>query len=471
MSSNEIKEIKSKYPGSLSKDKKKWVFPEIKKSNNKTGKTMMWNIYVYILPKNVAKKNMSADNAVPILDEYFLGTPDNISTKYNGYIEVDTYYIHDDIESDADSTASKKPKTKADNTEYAKKPPTVIEKGKNIGKANQTNVFTQAMNEARGRYNKNVKSTSDTEINTLKSDVYLPMLLKPINTYNINKDKDKPLFVQRKYNGIRVVTYKDGMYSRTGQKYTGFDYIVDELMPIIKEYKKKNKVDIYFDGELYKHGESLQDISGHVRNLEKADKSELNLEYQIFDVFIPSKIDMTFEERNKIMDDILGQYSNNKKAKIHRVETIKLNANDPQKDFDKYYEKFLKEKYEGIVLRKGWCPYVYSYNSYHSSNILKKKALLDDEFEIVGMSGEEGKGKSKNAFNFILKTKDGEEFTVIPSIPLEERYTMFEKYSKNTKLFNKEYKGKLLTVYFDELSKKGIPVRTKTNGIIIRDYE
>ena len=37
--------------------------------------------------------------------------------------------------------------------------------------------------------------------------------------------------------------------------------------------------------------------------------------------------------------------------------------------------------------------------------------------------------------------------------------------------FENKYKGKMLTIKYDELSTDGVPVRARTDGIVIRDYE
>jgi hypothetical protein len=38
-------------------------------------------------------------------------------------------------------------------------------------------------------------------------------------------------------------------------------------------------------------------------------------------------------------------------------------------------------------------------------------------------------------------------------------------------IFDTQYKGKYITVIFDEWSRFGVPLRARTEGIIIRDYE
>ncbi len=328
--------------------------------------------------------------------------------------------------------------------------PTYILSGKNIGKKNETNVVTQAFRDALGLYNKQKKKSM--EINDIMPP---PMLLKSNNDEVITDEMFKlGITLQKKHNGVRLVSFINGekinYYSRSGTLYSDQPLITKELESVMKE-------GIYFDGELYKHGKSLNWISGQARK----DVNDNDLEYHIFDLFMLN--DATPYIKRK---ELLQKIFNGKEFKfVKLVECYDVHSNDEIKE---YVEKFIKDGYEGAVARKNWETYEYSYNNYHSSHILKIKLKFDAEFEIIGFL--QGiKGKDVGAVIWICKTDKGEVFNVVPNMTYEMRYKTFTCLNKNDN-FNKYIKGKMLTVEYSELSSKtGIPLQPK--GVIIRTYE
>jgi len=463
-----ITNFKNELPGVISADKKSYEFPIIYTLNTKN-KKLSWQIVV------------------------------KISNEQNEFIDIKDEFFNNDTDLDKKLTVYTIVLSKQeDSYKYNKKTPTITTTGKNIGKKNQTNRFTQALRDALSKYNiqKNKQHddeiiynvvNNETELNNLLTEIdnitqtnnvvedekedekdrndnkrYPPMLMKLMDEKNKINFKDGNVWIQRKLNGVRMVA-KLGknieLYSRNMKTYGGFSKIRNEL----KEISMKIDRNIYLDGEAYLHGLNLQDISGLARK-EEEHPGQTELEYLIFDCFIPEEPDMKYDDRKELLHRIF----NDKKYKyIKEVESIKVNSDI---EINKNYKKFLDEKYEGAVVRKGWLPYKYSYNGYHSTNLLKMKLTMDAEFEIIGYT--EGKnGKAKGAVMFILQTKEGKEFPVTPGITLEERYKIYNEFEKNKAMFESDYKGKYMTILFDEYSKDGIPLRARTDGIVIRDYE
>ncbi|CAD2215060.1 DNA ligase (ATP) [Angomonas deanei] len=86
-----------------------------------------------------------------------------------------------------------------------------------------------------------------------------------------------------------------------------------------------------------------------------------------------------------------------------------------------------------------------------SSSLLKYKKMQDDEFIIVGAV--EGKGKLKGrlgAFVCQAKKNKGLTFTVTPATTEQKKKEMWSVWSKS-------YKGKALTVQYQDLTPDGIP--------------
>lgn len=420
-----ITDYKKDLPGEIVDDIT-YAFPQVE-SITSSGKKSQWRILVRIVK--------GADDFQAIKPEYFSG---QLSPEFSGWIKVIA--------------------KAGDDGKVRDSTPTIITEGKNLGKSNETNVFTQALRDAYGLYNKQAAKSGVVDEAT---DLFPPMLAQRLDDNILDFTAD--VFIQRKFNGVRVVTgiLKDViMYSRTRKLYNGFDDIKQEAKVIIEKFNTDNPgKHLYLDGELYKHGMSLQDISGMAR---RGEKKASQLQYYVYDCFVIENhklVGLKFGERNKIIEKYIPKST----TYIVPVETFRINSLDEAKN---YYNKFIKENYEGAIVRLN-TPYQFSYNSYHSPSLLKMKPAFDEEFKIVGYSAGE-KGKAKDALMFELETKTGKRFTVTPGLTLEERKQLYKSMPAD---FDTKYKGKLLTVTYDELSKDGVPSRARTDGIVIRDYE
>jgi len=371
--------------------------------------------------------------------------------------------------------------------------PTIITTGKNLGKANATNVFTQALLDA---YSKHKKYVDSRGINQKNEEValYPPMLAKlrndvevidPNHIYDTTIESER-IFIQPKFNGVRMIITLSGdddnnkntiiTYSRNLKIYNQFSYLNDEAVRFIKEGERllneqyNLNLKLYLDGEAYKHGISLQDISGFARKKTISEK-DIKLDYYNYDCFIyngDKEFPMNFEKRNGLLSSIYENIS--PLTYLKQVDTILISK---EKEIPELYNKFLEEKYEGAMIRKN-SNYVHSFKHYHSSVLLKIKPKLDSEFELVGFIGAD-KGKAKDCIVWVCATETGETFNTTPLGTIEERkqlfYQMSEIVNKKTKqtYFDANVKGKMITILYDELSDSGVPLRG--NSSVIRDYE
>ena len=78
-----------------------------------------------------------------------------------------------------------------------------------------------------------------------------PMLAYPVSDKPI--DYNKPVFMQRKLDGVRCVIQCNPRkmviaYSRTGKEWKNIDHILKELIPFFAEHPN-----VILDGELYNH--------------------------------------------------------------------------------------------------------------------------------------------------------------------------------------------------------------------------
>jgi len=397
--------------------------------------------------------------------------------------------------------------------------PTFVDKGKNLGKKNATNAFTQALREALSKYNKQQTKTSpataheETEDAAEKDLVAIkyppPQLLKAMKSDNhpegvelTSDDYEKGVVVQPKLNGVRYVTSVRGdkivFYSRSGREYptTNTPHIFSELKDMVQTAKQavsqndtqaESQNDILgwinkpfnLDGELYKHGLSLNVISGQARGAKVAGE----LEYHVYDIFFPDEIEKGIDIPYSMRAERLQMFFNT--AAHPHIKMVQSYPAHSLQEIKTLTVRFLLENYEGAVARKNDAGYRYSIGNYHSSNVLKVKPLYDDEFPVIGFT--EGKGKDTGAIIFICQVplKDSlnpndREFSVVPrDMTYEVRKQLFKCLSKKTDsnaldsnetIFDITLKGLPITVEYAERSAKtGKPLQP--HAVAFRTYE
>lgn len=368
--------------------------------------------------------------------------------------------------------------------------PTYISDSVNEGKANERNPFQQALIYARSQWLKRKeKGGSESKIISKKKSkavgkaayvnnvMYFPMLAKTF------KDGEKhlsyPLYIQPKLDGVRCLVFlqkKNGgvadvvAYTRTKKPFPSVDYLKEILYPYLNDlYDEEKDQSIFLDGELYKHGKRLQDISGDSRNekTNTSDDNEQRNEYHIYDCFYPLEMETEFEQRYKQLSMLYEALSDLDAKTIKSVPTYEVKTYTAA---EKKYDKFVSMGYEGAILRNSSGPYLG--NSLktgaflRSRDLVKMKQRFTDEYECIGYA-EGSRGKDKGAVIWVCQTPDEVQFNVTPkNTTYEERYKLFQECEDN---FDEKYKGRMLTVEYEDLSKDNVPLRAK--ALTFRDYE
>jgi DNA ligase-1 len=141
---------------------------------------------------------------------------------------------------------------------------------------------------------------------------------------------------------------------------------------------------------------------------------------------------------------------------VYVVETPTYWCDDCD-DVDFYLKSFLKDGYEGMMLRSPNSEYLWGYRS---NDLLKVKEFQDSEFEIVDVV--EGEGKMLGHGIFVCKNDLSEAtFKATPKMTMEERAEIFQ---------NKEtYIGKLVTVKYFDRTEDQIP--RFPVALAVRDYD
>jgi len=328
----------------------------------------------------------------------------------------------------------------------------VIKKGKNIGKANETTPYEQALSEAQSNW----KSQRDQNYELTHPDPkviprhILPMLA---NKYKPAKQNIKlPCFAQPKLNGVRCLNIlkprfdKPIFSSRNGKIYDTLSHLTapqDESEILFRVLNTQ----FMPDGEIYKHGWTFQRIIRAVK--EQKDYSP-QLEFWMYDLAtFEDHLQEDYDKRLEMISNICEATS----LQFKLTPTVIIKTYD---EIIEWHNKWVREGFEGIILRNMKGKYVYQYRS---SNLLKYKEFEDKEFPIVG--ADQGTGLEEGCVVWICENEDGRQFRVRPKGTREIRRELFND--------QKKYMGEPLTVRFQERSEDNVPIFPV--GIAIRDYE
>ena len=278
--------------------------------------------------------------------------------------------------------------------------PTVVE-GKNIGRSNETSPVEQAIKEAQAKWDKKVEkgySTNIKKIDTCRT-YFEPMLAHKYNDY---KDNIKfPVLVSPKIDGCRMVAQKNGLWTRNGKPYVSCPHIIELLKPIF---------DIHptwvIDGEVYSHDNNFEKIISLVKRTKPTitdlKDSEDMVKLWIFDGLTEYKTMGFWTRFDKIKNEIKNLIPDYKKHIVF-VENEIANSHE---EVVKAHDKYVSQGYEGVMIRVADS----EYENKRSKHLLKLKAFLDDEYEIIDII--EGKGnRSGMAGNLELKMPNGKTFS------------------------------------------------------------
>lgn len=312
---------------------------------------------------------------------------------------------------------------------------------KNVGRANQTTPWIQAIQEAASLWKKKVKKKYHWDPNHWEEN----RNLKPMLAKDYKAQKKPPLYPadgQPKLDGLRCLAYrKNGkvvLQSRGGDPYV--------VHHIIEQLETRLPDGIILDGELYEHGVSLQTINSWVR---RPQEDSRHLKYVVYDMFIERNQESPWDERLAYLQqtfetDLVGA------SDVQLISTTALNGPQDLMDLHNYY---VDQGFEGAMYRSRSGVYRFGYRS---SDLLKYKDFQDDEFLIAGWTS--GKGKFEDVPIFRCQCGD-KYFDVTPKGTQAERLEMLRN--------AESYVGKMLTVRFFNYTPDGLPFLPV--GVAIRE--
>ena len=162
-----------------------------------------------------------------------------------------------------------------------------------------------------------------------------PTLLSDYPALKETVSNESFIFAQRKLDGWRCIidTQTGVLYSRSG-KIINLPHITSQVTTAFKNVKTR-----YVDGELYCHGFNLHKIQSMIK------LKDNRIEFHCFD----SISDDHFYKRSIYLHKAFKETENIKIVKTEFVNT---------KDIQKTFEKYISEKYEGLIIRIDGFPYI-----------------------------------------------------------------------------------------------------------------
>jgi len=267
----------------------------------------------------------------------------------------------------------------------------------------------------------------------------------PFEKY-LEKGKLKfPLYVEPKYDGTRGVFVKKGdsvsCYSRRGTDMTEIvDFAVKPLSKVMpdglldveflaawsKKDKKKFK-DVWSKTQtLLKRGRKKE---GYVADKDWKEYVKSNIRIMAFDlanpdVFKSSKgyTDQTPLRKRKIRLKKLVK----KLPEFSRAELVPFTKVFSRKELDRLYNKYIKEGYEGVMIKDPSSPYSISLSNYRPSYWIKRKKFVTNDYKIVAVN--EGSGRLKGTLGSLtVLNEDGEKLNVGTGLSDKERDLLWKK--------------------------------------------
>lgn len=288
------------------------------------------------------------------------------------------------------------------------------------------------------------------DIKTNQKGVIKPMLAKQADKVTNIKIFNNTWLASRKLDGVRcLLYYKDSHIftaSRGGEDYNAATDHIRNNKNLINFFE--NNPDVILDGELYRHGKTLQQISGAARLEVNAYDCDW-LQYIIYDYY--KNPDESAKDREQFLKSELTKYDipiykgGYDENPIKLLEQIEVSGWD---NIMKLHDQYVSEGFEGVVIRDPDKPYK---PGGRTNSMIKIKKYKDGDFKVIGY--ELGLRGSEDMV-FICELPNGKTFK---AMPVGDRSIKQEYVDK----FEDKYKGHLAECTYFNYSDDGIPTQPK----------
>ena len=294
------------------------------------------------------------------------------------------------------------------------------------------------------------------EIKTNQYGVIKPQLAKQSEKVTNPKIFDKEWLISRKLDGVKALFYyKDGEIhtaSRGGEDYDASTTHLREDSRLLAFFEANPTV--ILDGELFKRGKTLQQISGAARMEKNAYDCDW-LEYWVYDCYIANHPELGALDRYTILIEQLHMKHN-----IHVYKSIEDDeVSDTIHLLDHVlvegwpsmmlcHDQYVSEGFEGACITDPEKPYK---PGSRGNQLIKIKKYKSEDFKVIGYKlGLRG----SEDMTFTCELEDGRTFE---AMPCGDRATKAE-YVEN---FEKKYLGHKVECTFFNYSDEGKPTQPK----------
>ena len=222
---------------------------------------------------------------------------------------------------------------------------------------------------------------------------------------------DNPEYIgEPKYDGIRAIIEKKNGKIRILSRYG--DDITRHFPQIVKAAEKSLKGNIKIDGEITASGRNKFEKIISVLKSDKPKKT-LKVKFHAFDILEVGKKNVARQPLLTVRKKLLKQ-----RVKPNRYIALTSYKRDPDV---KDYKKFLKEGYEGIVLKRVDSPYRFGKRTVDWIKVKPHKSV---DAKVVGL-----KKTPKGKMSFIIKDLKGKPLGLVSSAKLttEQRKILIDE--------------------------------------------
>ncbi len=306
---------------------------------------------------------------------------------------------------------------------------------KNPGKKNATTAEQQAEAEAKSMHTHKLERKYRLTRAEAEEQLFLPMLAHPIE-----KVKNLKVYgsAQAKLDGVRCLAYWEGdqilLMSRSGKPYR-----VPHIQEAVSKILPK---DCVFDGELYRHGLSLQTVTSLVK---KQQERSLGIQYHVYDMpMVHGDDELPWVDRNSALFDTFPK-ADPGWAFPDSIQYVRSHTVTSMEDLTALERTLVASGYEGAIYRSPKGLYLWGHRSY---DLLKVKTFEDHEFEVIG--AKEGTGSMAGKAIWICRNDINDEtFECNMACSMEQKAEYWRD--------REQYMGRKLTVKHKGRTDAGIP--------------
>ena len=294
------------------------------------------------------------------------------------------------------------------------------------------------------------------EVKTNQYGVIKPQLAKQSEKVTNLEIYNKEWLISKKLDGVKALFYyKDGKIHTSSRGGEDYDYSTIHLRtdPRLLKFFNANP-NVILDGELFKRGKTLQQISGAAR-MEKNAYDCSWLEYWVYDCYITTHPEEKAIDRYKFLSTCLHKHCNiplYKAIEDDKVkDSIRLLDHKSVEGWPNMmleHDKYVNEGFEGACITDPTKPYK---PGSRGNQLIKIKRYKSEDFKVIGY--ELGLRGSED-MTFICELEDGRTFKAMPCGTREDK----EEYVIN---FDSKYKGEYGECTFFNYSDDGIPTQPK----------